>query len=151
GFGRGSKELGIPTANLPEEAAQLASRVLKSGIYYGWASLPSLAREGQEATEDRCWPMVMSFGWNPYYKNERRTAEVHILHDFPADFYGEEMRVCVAGYLRDEKDYTSVEALIEDINVDIAVAKKSLARPAYEALRGSEFLRGVGEGFTGEA
>ncbi|KAJ3228099.1 riboflavin kinase [Clydaea vesicula] len=39
GFGRGSKDLGIPTANLPEVVAAEAQKVLKTGIYYGWASV----------------------------------------------------------------------------------------------------------------
>ena len=65
GFGRGSKELGIPTANLPSEVAESAGKALDTGIYYGFASVGN----GLEV-----WPMVMSFGWNPYYKNERRSA-----------------------------------------------------------------------------
>ena len=77
GFGRGSKELGIPTANLPEEAASTLG--LETGIYFGFASVG-----GNPTT----WPMVMSYGWNPFYKNEKRSAEVHIIHQFDQDFYG---------------------------------------------------------------
>ncbi len=65
GFGRGSKELGIPTANLPESVAELIGQKLDSGIYYGWAKIQGVV-----------YPMVMSFGWNPYYKNEKRSAVV---------------------------------------------------------------------------
>jgi hypothetical protein len=25
-------------------------------------------------SSSQVWPMVMSFGWNPFYKNERRSA-----------------------------------------------------------------------------
>lgn len=76
--------------------------------------------------------MVMSLGWNPFYKNERMTAEIHILHEFNRDFYGYEMKALVLGYIRPELDYTSREALIEDINTDKRVALNSLARPGYE-------------------
>src|SRR5258708_37477655 len=41
GFRRGSKELGIPTANLPVDnnlTPWISS--IKSGAYFGWASLP---------------------------------------------------------------------------------------------------------------
>ncbi|KAF9176680.1 riboflavin kinase, partial [Haplosporangium sp. Z 27] len=38
-------------------------------------------------------PMVMSLGWNPFYKNEKKSAEVHIMHNFHRDFYGDELRV----------------------------------------------------------
>lgn len=64
GFGRGSKELGIPTANLPEEQGEHAGTLLETGIYFGWASVAN----------GPVHPMVMSFGWNPYYKNEKRSA-----------------------------------------------------------------------------
>ena len=101
GFGRGSKELGIPTgmfgwearrgnllanhltwderiANLPECVAQEAGEKIESGIYYGWASVGS---------SSQVWPMVMSFGWNPFYKNERRSA-VFAFHISAATVFG---------------------------------------------------------------
>ncbi|KND01450.1 riboflavin kinase [Spizellomyces punctatus DAOM BR117] len=131
GFGRGSRELGIPTANLPEEVADEAGKVIDTGIYYGWASVGSCPE---------VHPMVMSFGWNPYYKNEKRSAEVHIIHDYPQDFYGEELRIIVTGYIRAEKNYESLDALIDDINTDIRVAKNSLSRPAYQALKSHSFV-----------
>jgi len=40
GFGRGSKELGIPTANLPVDNVLTPwISTIKSGAYFGWASL----------------------------------------------------------------------------------------------------------------
>lgn len=53
GFGRGSKELGIPTANLPVESLGDALDDIPPGVYYGWASVGSHAP---------C-KMVMSIGW----------------------------------------------------------------------------------------
>lgn len=69
--------------------------------------------------------MVMSIGYNQFYKNTARSAEVHVLHEFGADFYGVEMRLLITGFIREEKDYAELEALIEDINVDCDVARKS--------------------------
>ena len=37
-----------------------------TGVYYGWAQIGG---KGSEV-----YPMVMSLGWNPYYKNEKRSA-----------------------------------------------------------------------------
>jgi riboflavin kinase len=34
--------------------------------------------------------------------------EVHILHSFPRDFYGEELGVAILGYIRDERDFQSL-------------------------------------------
>ncbi|XP_017460735.1 PREDICTED: riboflavin kinase-like, partial [Rhagoletis zephyria] len=39
GFGRGSKELGCPTANLEEDVVQGLLTTLDDGIYYGFAQL----------------------------------------------------------------------------------------------------------------
>ncbi|KAJ7175908.1 riboflavin kinase [Mycena filopes] len=120
GFGRGSQELGIPTANLPVDnnlTPWIAE--VKFGVYFGWASL-------------RLPPSHPNH--NSYYKNKLRSAEVHVLHEFGADFYGVEMRLLLMGYIREEKDYPDREALIEDIIMDCDVARRSLDREAW-ALR----------------
>lgn len=75
--------------------------------------------------------MVMSIGYNPFYKNTVRSAEVHVLHKFAQDFYDAHMRLLIVGFIREEKDYKSLEALIEDINTDCEVAKTSLAREGW--------------------
>ena len=82
GFGRGSKELGIPTgnisfslpfyikylANLDEETVASLPSDLATGIYYGWAQLLD------SNYSYIIYPMVMSIGWNPFYKNEKKSA-----------------------------------------------------------------------------
>ncbi|KAF9404845.1 riboflavin kinase, partial [Podila epigama] len=134
GFGRGSKELGIPTANLPESAIAEQEKDLVTGIYYGWAQVvvnpnkdsdslipPATAGatpssispySSTSSLATSCpatvYPMVMSLGWNPFYKNEKKSAEVHIMHNFHKDFYGDDLRVVVLGYIRPELDYTTL-------------------------------------------
>lgn len=135
GFGRGSKDLGCPTANLPDESLPDMVATVEPGVYYGYAQvLPPEGQQSRLRSEDhQVWPMVMSLGWNPFYKNERMTAEIHIMHDFTDDFYGYNMRALVLGYIRPELDYTSrADALIEDIEIDKKVALASLARPGYK-------------------
>jgi hypothetical protein len=90
--------------------------------------------------DQKVFPMVMSVGWNPFYKNSTKTAEVHVMHPFEADFYGLEMRVVVLGYIRPEYNYVSKEALIEDIEMDKRVAINSLARSLYEDYGSDPFL-----------
>ncbi|KAI1173547.1 hypothetical protein F4777DRAFT_557685 [Nemania sp. FL0916] len=177
GFGRGSKELGIPTANLPvDDAVTPWIADARSGVYFGWASLalpqthpdannnnanadtshdntsttPNTTTPAPEAnttttttteTETavarfQIYPMVMSIGYNPFYKNRVRSAEVHVLRGFGADFYGAPMRLLILGFVRDEKDYSGLEALVEDIQIDCDVARQSLARPAWTPLQG---------------
>lgn len=50
------------------------------------------------------------------------------------------MKLLIMGYVRPEFDYVSKEALIDDINKDIDIAKKSLAREAYAAGRTDSYF-----------
>ncbi|GAA97720.1 hypothetical protein E5Q_04399 [Mixia osmundae IAM 14324] len=139
GFGRGSKELGCPTANLPDDAiVQVAE--LQTGVHYGWAQVTLSGSETSSLRSETVLPMVMSVGWNPFYKNQKRTAEVHILHDFERDFYGSHLKVIVLAFIRPEYDYAGLEALIKDINTDKQVTLASLDRPAYQAYRHDHFF-----------
>lgn len=54
GFGRGSKQLGIPTANLDAQSLSAVIDDLPAGIYFGWASIGS---------DKDIYKMVMSIGW----------------------------------------------------------------------------------------
>jgi FAD synthase len=54
GFGRGSKQLGIPTANLDADALGPVVDALPAGIYFGWASV---------GADPAVHKMVMSVGW----------------------------------------------------------------------------------------
>lgn len=131
GFGRGGKKLGIPTANLPPEVTTDQGPLTDTpiGIYYGWSQL-----------DGELYPMVMSLGWNPYFKNEKKSAEVHIINEFEDDFYGKPLKIALLGYVRPERDYETLEELIEDIKWDIEVAKKSLERPKYLEIKNSSFF-----------
>ena len=142
---------------------------VESGVYYGWAGLsPSEAiRRNPPGTENKykhmqahlfegvntvdgsaaskyeegaVYPMVMSIGWNPFYKNSVRSVEVHIMHDFEQEFYGSHMNLAILGFIRPEYDYVSLESLVEDIKTDIDVAGKSLGRKAYAESRKDPYL-----------
>jgi riboflavin kinase len=80
--------------------------------------------------------MVMSIGFNPFYKNTVRSAEVHVLHEFKKDFYGSQMAISIVGFIRPEYDYVSKESLIADIKTDMQVTRNSLERKTW--LKGAE-------------
>ncbi|XP_076439256.1 riboflavin kinase-like [Babylonia areolata] len=130
GFGRGSKELGIPTANFPEAVVKGLPESMKCGVYYGWASVDS----------GPVFPMVMSVGWNPYYHNTVKTMETHILHNFKEDFYGNVLKVIMLGFIRPMEDFSSLEALIAAINQDIAMCKERLKDPAMDSFQHNNFF-----------
>lgn len=121
GFQRGSKQLGIPTANLPEDEVEKLPPNIETGTYFGYASID----------DGPVYKMVMSIGWNPYYKNEKKSMEVHIMHKFNEDFYGKTIRIVILGYLRPELDFDSVESLIKQIHEDIRQAEELLDQPEY--------------------
>lgn len=146
-------QLGIPTANLPVDAAVTPWIAdITSGVYFGYASLalpaghPDRAAAASEAAY-LVYPMVMSIGYNPFYKNDVRSAEVHVLHKFAHDFYGAPMRLLIVGFIRKELDYSGLEALIQDINIDCEVARTSLGREAWTPREG--VVGGSGEGKGG--
>ncbi|BAF26235.1 Os10g0209300 [Oryza sativa Japonica Group] len=131
GFGRGSKVLGIPTANLPAENFSDVLSEHTSRVYFGWAGLSTRG----------IYKMVMSIGWNPYFDNTEKTIEPWLLHDFGEDFYGEELRLVIVGYIRPEANFPSLESLIERIHEDARIAEKALNLPLYAKYTDSPYLR----------
>lgn len=129
GFGRGSKDLGIPTANFPGEVVDNLPASLDTGVYFGWASV-----------DNKVYQMVMSVGWNPFYKNIKKSMETHILHNFEEDFYGKELRVIMLGYIRQEASFNSLEELIKAIKSDIDKAKEELVKPEYAKYKTDSFF-----------
>ena len=85
--------------------------------------------------------MVVSVGWNPFYKNTERSVEVHLLEKFARDFYGLPLRALLLGFVRPERNYESTDALVADINMDIAVTRSSLAREAWARWREDPWLK----------
>lgn len=77
---------------------------------------------------------------NPYYKNERKTIEPHLLHVFDRDFYDEELRLVVTGYLRPEMNFSSLDSLIQAINTDIRLAGEQLELAPHAGHKGDEAL-----------
>ncbi|KAA0713724.1 Riboflavin kinase [Triplophysa tibetana] len=131
GFGRGSKDLGIPTANFPESVVDSLPADINTGIYYGWA------RVGNGDIHK----MVMSIGWNPYYKNTKKSMETHVIHTFKEDFYGQILSVAMVGYIRPEKGFASLDELISAIRSDIEEAKTKLDLPEHLKLKEDNFFK----------
>ncbi|KAL8804936.1 MAG: hypothetical protein Q9182_002246 [Xanthomendoza sp. 2 TL-2023] len=146
GFGRGSRELGIPTANIPLAGLSVGGHEeVESGVYFGWAGVNvddegRRSEGGVKGKQEGVWPMVMSIGWNPFYQNSVRSVEVHIMHRFRQDFYGARINLMILGFIRPEFDYVDKESLVEDIRTDIEVAQRSLARDAYLSWKDDPYL-----------
>ncbi|KAL7675240.1 hypothetical protein ACOME3_001503 [Neoechinorhynchus agilis] len=115
GFKRGSRELGFPT---DDECVQGLPNSFEDGVYYGYARVE----------RGNIYPMVMSVGYNPQFKNRVKSLEVHILHVFSNDFYGHRLRVLVCGYIRPMRIFASTQELIKAIELDICCAMKELRK-----------------------
>lgn len=153
GFGRGSKELGCPTANVDG----INHLNTPTGIYCGLVQLvirneKELQEEPghKDAFEARLSKlpyispvrgMVCSFGYNPQYGNKERSLEVHILDEFQFNFYGAEVRVLICKKLRDEEKYTSLEELKLAIANDIRNAKSEVTNFIEHAANSDYFLK----------
>jgi riboflavin kinase/FMN adenylyltransferase len=111
GKGRGAKLLGVPTANLRPANELLPA----SGIYAVWV------RRGAEVL-----PGVANIGTCPTFDGCEFSLEVHLL-EFNGDLYGEDLGVDFIGRLREERRFSSVEALAAQIHADISAARKLLA------------------------
>jgi riboflavin kinase/FMN adenylyltransferase len=106
------RKLGFPTANihvnddykLIPKTGIYAVRVLYLGNYY---------------------PGMLSIGFNPTFDGKERSIEVNIL-DFDKDIYGVNLTLEFIEYLREEKKFDSIGALIEAIKLDEAAVRSIL-------------------------
>jgi FAD synthase len=72
---------------------------------------------------------------------QEKTVEPHLLHKFDEDFYGATLKFLVNGYLRPEKNFESLEALVAAIQNDIEQAEAWLETPAAKAFVDDELFR----------
>ena len=113
GDGRGRK-INIPTANIsvpPEKA------IPANGVYACWAWIG-----------DEKHPAVTNVGIRPTFTPDQAEAniEAHFL-DFDGNLYDQQIRLEFISRLRAEQKFNSIEALLKQINADIAKAREILS------------------------
>ena len=149
GYGRGSSDLGIPTANLDREAGTYGSVArgtndngekgvhtfedLPTGIYWGFCRIGDKA--GDEST---VYKTACSIGYNPYYHNKQKTVEPHMIappesknrhlsscgETLLNDFYDQPIRLTLVGYLRPELPFEGLDKLVNAIKNDIVESER---------------------------
>jgi riboflavin kinase/FMN adenylyltransferase len=105
------RDLGYPTANLRLDPAC----GLRHGIY--------AVRVGLEG---RRFEAVASFGRRPTFDNGAPLLEV-FLFDFKGDLYGRRLDVAFLSFLREERKFDSLPALIAQMDEDSRLARAALA------------------------
>jgi riboflavin kinase/FMN adenylyltransferase len=108
------RELGYPTANLAFGDYQRP----RYGIYAVRVTLD----DGSEH------PGVASLGVRPTFDPPTELLEAHLL-DFDGDLYGRRIEVALHAFIRDERKFDGVEALVAEMRNDEAAARRLLALP----------------------
>lgn len=109
---RGGSLLGFPTANikLHDELCP------KMGVYAVIVECIAGKFKG-----------VANIGYSPTFDDHIFTIEIHIL-DFSEDIYNTRIRINMIKRLRDEKKFSSIDELSNQIKADIEKARKILSR-----------------------
>jgi len=110
GHDRGGRLLGFPTANL-----KLVNEVFpKNGVYVV-----------EVIYNNKVYGGVTNIGFKPTFGNDALSVETHIL-DFDQNIYGKKIKLNFIKRLRNEKRFSSIEALAAQIKRDIEEARKIL-------------------------
>ena len=105
------RTIGIPTANL-----KFPINIIK--IPYGVYAV-------QIKLSDNIHFGIVNFGMRPTFHKQTSIVEVHIF-DFEEDIYGKEIEVLFLSKIRDEQKFNGIKELLNQITLDITVAKKIL-------------------------
>jgi len=107
------KKLGYPTANLSAHSEQFPP----NGVYLAEAWIQGVLYHG-----------VVNLGYRPTVSGGRseRVLEIYLL-DFNRDIYGENVEVRFVRYLRPERKFDNLEALVRQIDVDVQQARELFA------------------------
>ena len=104
------KKIGFPTANLSAHNEQFPP----NGVYFAEAKL-----------DGGRYPGVVNLGYRPTVSSSKteRVLEIYLL-DFDRDIYGKDLEVRFISYLRPEKKFENVDALVRQIERDVQQARE---------------------------
>jgi riboflavin kinase/FMN adenylyltransferase len=106
--------LGFPTANVEVPNAMCLPA---DGVYAGWYERP----------DGDVLPCAINLGRRPtfYEHADHSLLEAHLL-DFQGDLYGERARVRFTHFLRSERKFDGIDALVAQLKHDVEHARESL-------------------------
>ena len=146
GFGRGSRKLGFPTANLRESLFGEALQQVEAGVYFGWARVTEAGKE-QDPGYGHVHKAVANVGFSPTFQgaeNPEKIVEAHLMcaegQSFEADFYGSTMALTLVGFQRFERKFNSFPALVARITQDVEDARVALDESEFATFRADGWL-----------
>ncbi|CAM9859193.1 unnamed protein product, partial [Laminaria digitata] len=131
------------------------------GVYFGWAALEGEEEQEQEGAEPTKangggggggggpWKCVANVGYSPTFagqENAEKIVEGHLIGYEGEDFYGETMRMLLAGFQRREKKFASFPELVATINKDVGDASAALDEPRFSSFKADAFFSAAGKG-----
>jgi riboflavin kinase/FMN adenylyltransferase len=119
--------LGFPTANLPVPARHACPA---DGVYAGWLTRRDhRGAHGEDlphhAVPER-WPAAISVGTNPTFDGVARRVESYVLDRDDLELYDAPVQVEFISRLRGQVRYDSIDALIAQMEVDVALCRERL-------------------------
>jgi riboflavin kinase len=136
GWGRGSKKLGVATANLPADLFAGHLTDVPTGVYTGWGMVED---SGSVEVEK----VVVNVGFSPTFQGEEnpmKIVEAHFIGREGGDFYGLPMRLVLVGYQRPERRFSSFDELVSTIKQDVRDAAEALEGEAFAPFREDGFF-----------
>jgi riboflavin kinase/FMN adenylyltransferase len=128
------RTIGTPTANL-----RITGQLIPGdGVYAGRAVIDGVSH-----------PAAISIGTLPTFEGAARQIEAHLL-DFSGDLYGRELQLDCTDWLREQRKYSSVDALREQITEDLQSVRARQGLDAAREICGTAAL-GCGSRNTAEA
>ncbi len=121
------RKLGFPTANLK----RLTPYLPKVGVYGGVCKIMEVGNKGE--TEDFVeYLAAINIGYRPTVTSAADAepvlepkVECHLL-DFSGDLYGQELKVEFHCFLRDEKEFSSIDHLKTQIYLDVEKVRRTI-------------------------
>lgn len=99
------REIGYPTANINQNNDYIIPKI---GIY-----------AVEVKVNEELYKGMASIGYNPTFKDDKNIIRIEVnLFEFQDDIYGKPIHVYWKKYMRDEVKFTSVDALIEQLEED---------------------------------
>ena len=105
------RTIGIPTANLEYP---LNTIIIPYGVY-----------AVETITEGNTYFGIVNFGIRPTFNKDKPIVEAY-LFDFDNDIYDKDIEILFHKQIRQEKKFNDIKELLNQINIDIAEAKKIL-------------------------
>lgn len=103
------RTLGFRTANLATDERLV---LIRPGVYFGYALV-----------DGKKYKAIVNVGRRPTFSDDSINIEAHLL-DFCDDIYGKKITVFFERFLREQRQFESIEGLKKQLNTDKETAKK---------------------------